>query len=525
MDFKLYGITKLSCAALIILFTIESFASPDQTLANYLDAIRNRDWQKAESFWSPEDIARSKHLGIEFADIKAKYDCASPLVYLANRGIDSLCRVSARISTSSQFSAEAYVDIICPDGDSASIPYYLMKDNDKWRLCSSLKMYTKQWHQLKTRYYILYYTNQELINTHALKRLDSFTDSLGVIFEIAPGKIRQLEKNKIEYYLCTEEEIKLLTGFDAQGMTSMPFDAIITRHLPHPHEITHMMINYSFGNIPLHTLPVVQEGLACYLGGRWGKAPKVIDYWGASIVNLGYVDLDSILTANNFNNCPASLDGAYAVSSLFAGTLIENYGMIKFRDFYKVMSGRNSLINSMSMAEIIKQVEATFGESWNIIKAKYNDIVIANTFGGIKPPGSSSISDMKPVYSSKDSFIKISAISNSYIFEINLPNDKTEGSIFFYDPESANGPAYKSWQFAAQHPDKDYGDEHLGIMFSAREVGLYDYRANVLLAKYVLSFTPDPGYYDEDSRIIKFSLDRDILVYDLENLRIEHYIK
>ena len=75
-------------------------------------------------------------------------------------------------------------------------------------------------------------------------------------------------------------QIELLTGHDAHGMTNFQFDAIISRHLPHTHELVHMLYNFAQEDLPLFTLPVLQEGLACCLGGRWGKSPDVINYWG-----------------------------------------------------------------------------------------------------------------------------------------------------------------------------------------------------------------------------------------------------
>lgn len=509
------AITSVKCA----------FASPDKTLKDYIDAVKNRHWENAESLWMEEDIARFKHLGITFSGIDAKYDCTSPLIYSDQKLIDSLCRIEIRVINADSNTAEVCVDLICSNGDSVAVPYYLIKKNDEWRICSSLNLYADDWYSLKTRFFNVIFTDSSLINSNAINELDKFTDSLGAIFDIADERMQTLENLKIDYYLCSEKQIRLLTGYDAHGMTSLPFDAIITRHLPHKHEIAHLMINYALKEAQLFTLPLLQEGLACCLGGRWGKSPAVINYWGASIVNLNLAELESILAASGFNSCPVGLDGAYAISSLFAQTLIDDFGMAKFMEMYQMVSGSSSDFNSISSISFIEQAETIFGDKWEMIKSKYNKLVAQNTYGGIIPGKLDKLNEGDLIYASHDTTIGIRKAAESYFFEIILPAQKSNGTIFFSDDEANNDPSYKSWQFEQQHPDGAYNGEFYGLNFNPQEVGLYDYKTNTLLAKYVLGFTPDQEYFDESSRTLTFLIPKSFFNKDLTSFKIAYQFK
>ena len=493
------------------------YAQPDSTVKGYLAAIKVQDWELAESYWVKSEIERSRRLGIKFENIEAKYDCASPLItnphilndpgYKLNFATESLDSISTRID----------IAIVGLRGDTLRTSYYLSRESDRRQLCSPMYIFTDNWYMIKTRYFNLTFTDSSLINNVAIDALDNFTDSLGQILSIPLQKMALLEERKIDYYLCTGQQVQLLTGYDAHGVTSFPFDAIIARHLPHPHEITHLMTNFALQELPLFTLPVLQEGIACCLGGRWGKSPEAINYWGSVALSLGLARLDDILTGKGWGACAGGADAAYAISSLLARTLINRYGAEKFLQVYHALSGNSMQVNAFSQRTIRMTIENICGESWAELASAFAYEAANYRYCGITPEPQMINEEHLAELNDGEVSVKIFDVGDSYYFEITL-NDLPTGAAILFEADSLNtNPNYRSWQFEEQFDDGSYKGEVYGLLFSPAEAGLYDYLTNCLIAKYVSGFVPDESYYDPGSHKLTFSLDKSMLPKDISH--------
>jgi len=508
---------------LITVFTLTGsqllFADPKDVINQYIQAVRAEDWEKAESFWLGEEIEKSNRLGISFGGIEAKYDCASPLIIESDRLLN--WAETVKIDYIDGDKVKAIVSLAGDSGDSVHIAYYLAKSGDNWKCCSPMHIYAGDWRILQTRYFNVHYDDSSLVNEFALHKLDDFIDTLGIRLNIPCERMNHLGINKIDYYLCDDNQIKLLTGFAGQGMTNFQFDAVITCHLPHSHELVHLMINYALEECPLFTLPILQEGVACYLGGRWGKSPEVINYWGNVSLNLGLADLDNLLTKDEFHNCPGGIDAAYAISSLYVGSLIDKFGIEKFRAFYTLLSGTNEYINSLSREDIKIQAEKIFNASWQEIEANLKDFTNQLAYSGIVPGIAPLDQGASRVEETDDIKMNIWDNGCEYVFQITLKPECQGGAVILVNNSlSANSP-YHSKFFREQFPDKKYQGEMYGIQITEGEAGLYNYWTNMLLAKYVAGLTTNPNYWDPDKRIITFGLDKTLLDKDLGDYRID----
>jgi hypothetical protein len=503
----------LKIIALILLLPVLAAAvspgSSEAVIKDYLNVVRSGNRKQAQTFWNKTDIERSKHLGIKFTGIDTKYDCASPLIFGGESVANSItgCTYSAEMIDSQTAIVTATLKFA--GRDSSLIDYYLRKTQDNWRICSSLEIYTGDWYVLPTKYFNIHFSDSSLVNDYALAELDSCVEHIAEILRVPSGKLDKLTKLKIDYYLCDKSQMAQLTGHDAEGMTSYAYDAIITHHLPHEHELVHLLINYKLGEVPLFTLPIAQEGLACCIGGRWGKTARVIDYWGSAVQTLGLVDIDSLLTGGGFNGRASGPDAAYAASSLLAQTLIDNYGMEKFIEFYLKLSGDVVYINKLIMPEIIGIAESIFGVDWATIKIAYLKTAEIYSSGDIQPTNFN-FSNKTPIYNDASNGLGIWESPELYIFQIALPDNKTAGAILIGKASVIN-PRYRSRLFIQQYPELAYNNDIYGIRFSVGEVGLYDYLTNILKAKYVFGFFPDERFYDDKAKVVVFAIDKKLM--------------
>lgn len=495
--------------------------TPESFLKQYTNTLKNLDTIPIESVWVADDIARSRNLGIKFEGITTKIDCASPLIFNTKYLFDSICKEDVRVEQIDSLTAKGSIDIVCMDGDSITSSYFMTKENGRWWLCSSMYVFTKNWHIIQSKYFKIIFSDSSLINKYAIEALDSFTDSLSQILEIPPKKMEYLQERKIEYYLCTQDQMKLLTGHDAHGMASFPFDAIITRHLPHPHEVSHLMINYALEKVPLFTLPIIQEGLACCLGGRWGKSASIINYWGATMENLDLLDIDSLLTTTGFYSCPIGVDGSYAIGALLVESLIMNHPPEIIKDVYLNLSGNNEYIRTLSVMDIKLIVEDIVKTDWYNIHTAYNEVINQNLTCSIIPCQEDISQKLVFQQNNELSDISIYRTDSTYNFIITLSTKTNKEIILLKDRRRDINANYRSWQFNEQLGNYPYDGSRYGIAFDQGETGLYDYYTNTLKAKYVYGFTPLPGYWNPDTKIISFSLDRLLFDDDLSQYQIE----
>ena len=517
--------TKFLTALLLTLGTIifsssAGYGQAEDVVRDYLAAIKSGDWAKAKSFWLESEIERANKLGIKFIGINAKYDCTFP--YINDRSRLALDKCLETISSESNDNKKAIIKVSakCPAYKQIEQKYYLVKNDEDWKLCSSMHFYTGGWRNHQSKYFRVHYDDSSLLNDQAMVAMDSFVDSLIDILQVTGDRQQFLETNKIDYYLCTPDEMKLLTGYDAHGMTSFPFDAIITRHLPHTHEIVHLMTNYALQELPLYTVPVIQEGLACCLGGRWSKSSDIINYWGNVSLSLGLASLDDLITTDGFVNCNGGADAAYAIGSLFAQALIDNFGAEKFMEFYRSLSGDLPRVESLPADSIKGQAEKIFGVKWQIIENNFNKLVQDNKYCGIIPEHHKANGNPVANLKSEKAELRIYDNDSTYYFEIKIHDEGANAILAMMDSDSLPSRDYQSWQYAQHLPDTKYNGEHFGLRVNKDEAGLYDYFTNTLTAKYVYSFTPDENYYNAQTGQITFSLDKNVLPENIKNYNL-----
>lgn len=495
------------------------YAQPEIVFNEYSQALIAEEWDRAESCWLASEIKESKRLGITFTNIKAKYDCASPLI----NALDGIRRGDVQINTTETVVDEQLVKLsvqLTTHDDTTTTFYYLVKSDGRWWLCSALYALTRNWKMKQTRFANVYFSDTSLINDYALEELDCFIESSGQQFGISKNRMELLEQVKINYYLCTQYQIEKLTGYSAHGMTNLQFDAIISQHLPHTHEIVHLILNYALEELPLYTIPFLQEGVACYYGGRWGKSPSVIFYWGNVSSGLNLASLDDILTYDSFHSGIGNLDISYALSSLFVKTLIERFGIQRLKTFYLQLSGNSSFVCSLALEDVKAKASEIFKTPWGEIEKRFTETVSQYKFCGIIPQKKPSVEPLIKL-TSKNLTAYIRDLDSIYFFEIKIKPDIDNGLILLKNISSPVNSNYKSRLFSEHFPDTLYSGEMFGIQFSSSDVGLYNYYTNILLAKYVLGFTPNDEYWNQEEQVITFSLDKSLLNQNITDFQLQ----
>ncbi len=496
-----------------------SHTQPVQVFNGYLEALMRSDSILAESFWISEEIELSKRLGIEYIGIEAKYDCASPVI----ENLNLIREGSARVLTGNPLMRGEWLELpvnAVQGKDTLKTTYYMVRRGDDWKLTAPLFVHTGKWSTVETKYATLHYNDTSLVNGYALRELDRFIDQLTRQLAIPEADMIHLAQVRIHYYLCNEAEIELLTGYQAQGMTNLQFDAVVTRQLPHYHELSHFMINYAMRRLPLYTLPCLQEGMACYLGGRWGKSPAIILYAGYYTYELGLTVLEEVLTYDGFHHQVGMPDITYPVSALLMKTTIDNAGIGRFRDLYLELSGTSREVIALSQLRVQMRIAQFTGQSWAEFLQDYESVADSYKYCGIIPGIQVDYTDSLTNINCDEITVDICESDESYCFKINGITSNINCTILLSDPDIDVEDNYRSWMFNEQHSDEEYSGETFGIRFSSSDAGLYNYLTNILSAKYISSFLPSEDYWDSESNILTFSLLKITLPRKLTDYRI-----
>jgi hypothetical protein len=478
---------------------------PEVLFRTYLDALKSGQWEEAEGCWVATDIEKSLRLGINYAGIPNKYDCASSLARTRENIRSGLVNVSLIDIEENDKGAKLFINLTTT-ADTTSFHYYSIKTDDGWRLSAPHHVLTRDWRVKSTLYARIYYTDASRVNSIACQSLDDFIESTGQVLALSQDDMSRLANQKIDYYLCDESQIKSLTGFETEGITDLPSDAVITRHLPHKHELTHLLINYALKNIPLYTTPFLQEGIACHLGGRWGRSPGVIAYTGYAVFKYELADLEDILTFNDFHYTIGSPDVSYPISALFVNYMIEEISMDNFKLIYRELSGTIHDIRGFSLDTVSSIIEKVWGKSWDDIESGFNLWWPQFAATGIMPiseePG-----DIEPkMIHDNGGMIAILDQGSTIGFFVTLGDDRTAGFLLLKDPAQESDEGYVSYLFKQHLPDEGYGGERYGIRLSPDEIGLYDYLCNELVASFILSFSGNPDSLKIVSRNLENSL-------------------
>jgi len=494
------------------------YAQPELVFSSYVQTLVSEDWEKAETYWLPEEIQKSKRLGITYTGIKAKYDCASPLISALGKIRSGEVQVTVTDVVHREDWSQVSVQLTTL-GESSTTTYYLVKSEGDWRLVSPLFVHSRNWKRHDTQYATVHFDNDSLINEHALQDLDRFVASMGEHLELSEAEMERLEKEKIDYYFCNEEEIEKFTGFSTFGMTNLQFDAIISRRLPHYHEVVHLLVNYALKELTLYTLPCLQEGVAVCFGGRWDKSPQVVFQVGHFTLAQKFFQLEDVLTYKRFHEIVGNPDFSYPISGIFVKFLIEQFGMERFELLYRNFSGTDAEVRAFSVDHVQSKISEILGKPWSEIQPDFEKYWQQFEFSGLVPGGIVA-NESKTTLKSTNLSVHIGDLEDAYIFEIQSTTDNPSGLILMKDKLSSGIENYQSGLFTDHLPNASYDGEAYGVQFSANEAGLYNYYTDNLVAKYISSFAPSNEYWNVEKRIMRFRLEKAVLNQNISDFQL-----
>ncbi len=484
-------------------------------LRQYFDYLATGNVESAQLMWTESAQERSARFGIEYDGIMVRSDAASPVIQnfdVMRNFLEPPVR-QMEAMPGDTFQRLTFSAIV--GSESIKYTYYAKRDQRWFWLSFPQDYWTRDWPVQESKYLRIHVHPRvkEFLSPALLNEVDRFVAAMADTLKLPKASLAEIAARKIEWYYCDgDQTVEEITGFKTKGMLDLGSNSIISSTFPHYHELVHLLVNIRLKKIPLHTLPLLREGIAVRYGGRWGKSLSALSDLGAYLYKEKLVELDSILVDKGYE-AAQDADIIYPVAGIFSSFLLDRIGIEGYLTGYRSLSGSGAQLRALK-PDSIKKALATMGgfADWNGLVTGF-DAYLAKASGTYAVAAPGRVADGKLLLAG-DGYSIVQ--SKDWLgFEFSLADTVTPHGTLLFAPLPAPGSMVSSLfveHFSDVYPYEGY---RYGVRYDQNEAGLYDYVTNQLIAKYIWGITPSDDYYSKGSRTVAIKFKKVLLGKDL----------
>jgi hypothetical protein len=500
-------------------FAPADFAACDSLLAGYIWSVLAGDVTAAAACWRPADLAASTRLGITFPDAPLKVDGDSPL-WLRREALRArrlTCRREPPQPGSGGTGESEGIDdpgavrqdlSFTADADTIHFTYHFRRTAGSWRLASPVAL-AREGDGVAGRYVVLHDIRTKRSGTSsaaAVAMLDSCVEAMADRLGMSGADRERLRQGRLGYLLADPGTVTRLAGAPTIGVANLQQDVVITSHPCHAHELAHLVVTAWLRELPTYMLPVLQEGVAVHLGGRWGRHPRVMERVGRVTLTDGWVALDDLLTRDGFQALPPDL--SYAPAGTLAAYILDAYGPAGLRAACLAVADDLETLTTLDDAAVQDRLSRALGSEWPRIAADFNRHLARPVASGIVP-GAATAPPAMPDTTLDGGRCRVAITFDADKVTVTVDPVGSAalagGALLFGGSDRALPP---NTLYAEHFPGRTCHDESHALLFTAEEAKLYDYRLQSLVALHAEGFWPSPDYHDQHSGGIRLSVDR-----------------
>ncbi len=471
--------------------------TPEAFFSRYVDAVLEGDFTRAATFWNSADVVASQRLGIELTELKC--DSGSPVHLFRSAIASGQLRLGVEPGPTTG-PDEAILDVTLVE--TTALPprrYHLQREGGHWRLQSPVRRAARGKRVIEGELVRVFVGADVEFPPAALRDLDTTAHEILRRFD-ALDRLDRVRGAKVDYVLCSDELIEEVVGVPTEGVANLQFDGVLSKHRSHRHELVHVLMNVVQDTPGVFSLPVLQEGVAVHLGGRWGKSPAVMQDLGRYLVNTGFVSFGELFTMDGFRSRPAGL--GYPVSGLVSGYLLHVAGADGFLGIYRKLSGSLEYLESLDERSIQIRIEEVTGQTWGQLETGFLVYLGELPDSGLGP-GVANPSTLGRT--SHGLTVAVEETDSAIVFTVRGADAPPNGALLFSSDDSPRS----SRLFAELHDQPFPRTRHV-ILFDANEVGFYDFALDMLQAKFAVNLDAREGYFNEEEQAVHFRLDRSV---------------
>jgi hypothetical protein len=476
---------------------------------DYVDALKAGDDLSALNHWSLLDRTWADQLGIVYKDVPVKLEAGSTL--LRNLSLLRSGAATIAIDTIAMNRGFAKINyrITTKDTTYSDVYYAITTATVEPSLTSSLRVFTESWDQAEGKYFDLIYRDLKLFERSNIDAADQFVEATAKTLGISEGKMANLQKVKFRMVLCESfGEVQQMTGMPVHGDFYRPLNAVVSKFSPPYNEIAHLLVAYAIDSLPLYTLPFMEEGTATFLGGRWGRTAPVMLYLGGYIYRSGNCEWADLITYDSFRSWEDNPDFTYPVAGLFCKFLFEEIGREKYFQLYRQLSGSEAEVQAITEKKFQDAVAAITGKTWVALQAQFKTYVSKQSSAGILAGASDR---GKLVYESGTTDFQIRILEDSAYYNVEITPKAGDVKAAVLIGETLGQGSYESFLFAEYFPESAWKHQHYALIFSASEVGTYDFCTNAITGKYSVGFGANEPIHKPGTNEYRFRVEKQLL--------------
>jgi hypothetical protein len=299
-------------------------------MSSYVSTLQSGNAEAIKKFWSDKSVHRTgfevMHLWVRGLIHISEWKSFLDSTQYAYRINDLLEENGYYVINGEWFTPD--------NSESHTMPFYLIRENEKWLLINPVDVLTKNWSRYKTNNLIFIYPETINIDDHiqGIKLLDEQFIEMCKAMEFSFD-------HKIEYYKASspEECGRLLTQPPFNGLAAVTyqdsikwFQIAVSTTFYNAHELMHIVALSS--GVP-YSNSFFSEGLAVAFGGTtFQTAEFAHNYSKLSLDRSDYVPVKRLITmaVNDFLQLSYI---TYQESGSFIRYLIDMYGIGKLKEF------------------------------------------------------------------------------------------------------------------------------------------------------------------------------------------------
>jgi hypothetical protein len=248
------------------------------------------------------------------------------------------------------------------------------------------------WETIRTPSVRVFVRPQSRPTPARLEELEARVQQIAARLHIAPGVLQSLHADPIDYFLV--DDPRMMEGFgagDIEGLAYPETRLIVSSRLPHEHELVHVLLPLALPGRPSANQPLLQEGLASYLGGNGADAEFTVLAHADAILEKLYVDLASLWTSAGWRGSSLSAYDRYAIAARFVQFLVEgSEGTGALLELARLLCGRAEDVAARPWSAIRVQLEGVYDTRWDEIELAFHRWRRSHPVAGlheIAPPG------------------------------------------------------------------------------------------------------------------------------------------
>ena len=471
-------------------------AAPSERFADfyyrYAQAIVAGDSIAARSAWWPADLKFSERLRQPQVGAAPRIDGASPLVAELPRLRAQLLQLE--VATLHESAQRAELELrVSSARDTLRHRVLGQWHDERWWLRHPILLAISDWpidrapHLMQVRHPSLAKDDVALLASS-----DFVTQTIELLQLDAERRARMRTSNAV-VVLAPESIVTELAGVPTEGVANRQLDLVLTSHAYHPHELAHLLVDFARGASTLATHPLLEEGLAVWLGGRSDATREDQLQLGALALGEQLVDLERLLAPAQFGYEPT--DFSYAASAVVVDALLTQRSLPELVQLVGELSAAPAELYAWNAELVRERIQSSDRQSAQPFAAAlqariehWRQAVFRTDPAPRRPADLRFVSEMAEI-------------------QLWWQDKLFYGLLTLNSPESAGALRWTD-------------EERFELRFSAGEIGLYDVALGKRLAKRVDAFAPDAHFWDAKPRSLRFAIELTRLPNQSRALRV-----